>query len=416
MSESSKTSSERTVKAANITPNASEDIVRKLFEFLGPVTNLQLRDSPYKDGSREATIEFQDHEAAMTALHLSGTELGDRILVISFYSTLTSTDINKNNTVNSNNDKIDTSIKDSNNTIHVYHLASTVTEADLSHLLAACGPITKMTLEQDTTQDDSNQQHAIIEFETLQGAVAAIHFNGRLLKDQPINIYRSSSKTTQEDKKDKSRKRSRSPERRSSRGRSIERESSRRRGGERSRSRDRRSDRYSSRRRRSRSSERDIYRRSSRRSRSRDRDRYYSSRRRSSRSNERDRYYSSSSRRSRRSPSRDRDRYATSSSRRVRSRSHDQQPRDRHRDRKRSSSPSGGGSERKDRESSSRRKSKSDESIRLDDSKEKDIDTTQHRASSEDERRRNSKDDTMADEKSTRRDSTSSNNVKQHHD
>ena len=43
-STSTSSSSERTVKVANITSNAAEDIVRKLFEFLGPVTSLQLRD------------------------------------------------------------------------------------------------------------------------------------------------------------------------------------------------------------------------------------------------------------------------------------------------------------------------------------------------------------------------------------
>ncbi|KAG2217881.1 hypothetical protein INT45_005537, partial [Circinella minor] len=188
---SNSNNSEQTVKVANITFNATEDIIRKLFEFLGPITSLQLRDSPYKDGSREAIIEFQDHDTATTALHLSGTELGDRILVISFYSS-TPTPFYKPNVST-------TTTKDNENTIHVYHLSPTVTETDLSHLLSPCGPIIKMTLEKDG-QDEWNS--AMIEFETLQGAVAAVHFNGRLLKDQPISIYRhSNSQSSQDEKK-----------------------------------------------------------------------------------------------------------------------------------------------------------------------------------------------------------------------
>ncbi|KAI8147530.1 hypothetical protein BJV82DRAFT_350170 [Fennellomyces sp. T-0311] len=172
----SDSSSERTVKAANITPNATEDVIRTLFEFLGPVTHLQLKDSPYNDGSLEATIEFQDHQAAMTALHLSGTELGDRILVISFHSRVTT--LNENGPSETAKDSV----------VHVYQLSPNVITNDLPVLFGACGPITNLTLQEDP--EHAPDLYATIEFATKQGADAAIHFNGRILKDKSIKVCR----------------------------------------------------------------------------------------------------------------------------------------------------------------------------------------------------------------------------------
>jgi hypothetical protein len=70
------------IKVANISSLANEDIVRQLFSFIGEVKSLDLHASPYKDGSQECVIEFTDPTAASVAMHLTGTELGDHMLLV----------------------------------------------------------------------------------------------------------------------------------------------------------------------------------------------------------------------------------------------------------------------------------------------------------------------------------------------
>ncbi|POG78385.1 hypothetical protein GLOIN_2v1538838, partial [Rhizophagus irregularis DAOM 181602=DAOM 197198] len=71
------------VKVANISPLVTEPVLKQLFEFLGEVTTIKLYNSPHGDGVQECTIEFKEASAAVTALHLTGVELGDRTLMVS---------------------------------------------------------------------------------------------------------------------------------------------------------------------------------------------------------------------------------------------------------------------------------------------------------------------------------------------
>ncbi|CAG8690080.1 10884_t:CDS:2, partial [Racocetra persica] len=71
------------VKVANISSLVTEPILKQLFEFLGDVTKIKLYNSPHGDGVQECTIEFKEAYSAITALHLTGVELGDRTLMVS---------------------------------------------------------------------------------------------------------------------------------------------------------------------------------------------------------------------------------------------------------------------------------------------------------------------------------------------
>jgi hypothetical protein len=59
------------------------DTLRALFSLLGPVVDLSMYASPQKDGSQEAVVTFSDPAVVVSALHLTGTLLGDLTLIVS---------------------------------------------------------------------------------------------------------------------------------------------------------------------------------------------------------------------------------------------------------------------------------------------------------------------------------------------
>ncbi|KAF9178043.1 Protein srek1IP1 [Haplosporangium sp. Z 767] len=69
------------MNASKLSPVVTEEMIRKLFEFIGPLDNLVLIPSPLGAGY-EAIIEFQDKDAAFTATHLTGTLFGGRPLSV----------------------------------------------------------------------------------------------------------------------------------------------------------------------------------------------------------------------------------------------------------------------------------------------------------------------------------------------
>ncbi|KAF9425406.1 Protein srek1IP1 [Entomortierella beljakovae] len=69
------------VQASKLSPLVDEDMIRKLFEFIGPLDNLVLIPSPLGSGF-EAIIEYRDKDAAFTATRLTGTLFGGRPLTV----------------------------------------------------------------------------------------------------------------------------------------------------------------------------------------------------------------------------------------------------------------------------------------------------------------------------------------------
>ncbi|KAG0164571.1 hypothetical protein DFQ30_009741 [Apophysomyces sp. BC1015] len=165
-------SNERTVKAANITGEANEEVIRNLFEILGPIKHLQLHESPYHDGAQEAIVEYQEHEAAMTALHLSGTELGDRILVISFSARIPEKQPQPEQ-------------KQQHHILYAYCASSKITRDDLHTFFRPCGSV---NVQWQPSEDTSDGRWAVLDFASAQAADAAIHMNGQLINDKPKNL------------------------------------------------------------------------------------------------------------------------------------------------------------------------------------------------------------------------------------
>ncbi|KAF7725626.1 hypothetical protein EC973_009505 [Apophysomyces ossiformis] len=168
---------ECTVKAANITGEANEEVVRTLFEILGPIKNLELHKSPYHDGAQEAIVEFEEREAAMTALHLSGTELGDRILVISFNARIPE----KPQPTPSQPEQKQHHI------LYAYCPSSKTTKEDLRTFFRPCGTVEIEWLAYEESSS-SESRWAVLDFSSVQAADAAIHMNGQILNDKPM-IY-----------------------------------------------------------------------------------------------------------------------------------------------------------------------------------------------------------------------------------
>lgn len=177
--------------------------------------------SPHGDGLQEALVEFKDVSSAMTALHLSGTELGDRILVVSANYGGLSVDNNvlssqargfapsgahpnltlRNTTPTAStaqvaalralNPVINPTVaqfdpqkaEEISRTVYIGNISSVVTEQELTHHFAACGPVAYVKMAGDPAQPT---RFAFLEFATVAGAHAALSMNGLILADRPL--------------------------------------------------------------------------------------------------------------------------------------------------------------------------------------------------------------------------------------
>ncbi|OZJ03436.1 hypothetical protein BZG36_03183 [Bifiguratus adelaidae] len=164
-----------TVKVANISPLVTPDILRRMFEFLGEVTELVMNASPHGDGFKEATIEYTTPEAAQTALHLSGTELGDRILLVTHA---------RPHPLHLDPTKWD----EMSRTVYVGNLAQTITQDEIATFFGSCGPVTFVKLAGDPTQAT---RYAFVEFATIEAAQAALAMRGSILGDRPVVVNHS---------------------------------------------------------------------------------------------------------------------------------------------------------------------------------------------------------------------------------
>ncbi|RKP06923.1 hypothetical protein THASP1DRAFT_31266 [Thamnocephalis sphaerospora] len=70
---------DRCIKVTHVSGLVTEEIMRQLFEILGEVEELCIPNQP---DLKECEVKFKDSSAAKTALYLTGTELGDRKLMV----------------------------------------------------------------------------------------------------------------------------------------------------------------------------------------------------------------------------------------------------------------------------------------------------------------------------------------------
>ncbi|KAI8922121.1 hypothetical protein DFJ77DRAFT_12415 [Powellomyces hirtus] len=204
------------VKVASVSSLVTEDILQTLFGCLGQVTDLRLYPSHTEDGVQECQVEFADPSAAQTALHLTGTDLGDRTLFVTITAeTLTphplpSTPSLITNTLPSSshfgatispaavdmltrNPNINPSIlqfdpqkaDEISRTVYMGNISTAIGEPELRAYFISCGEIVavKMAGEQGQVH-----RYAFMEFANQEAAAKALQLNGMMVGERPVKV------------------------------------------------------------------------------------------------------------------------------------------------------------------------------------------------------------------------------------
>ncbi|CAG8646440.1 8083_t:CDS:2 [Rhizophagus irregularis] len=243
------------VKVANISPLVTEPVLKQLFEFLGEVTTIKLYNSPHGDGVQECTIEFKEASAAVTALHLTGVELGDRTLMVSSttapagihntsyqppvippslppippsispprppqtsktpqsippkpiipplalppFSSNSLAAIRSNPAISPTVAQFDPAkAEEISRTVYIGNINSSISEPELTQFFSACGPVAYVKMAGDPAQPT---RFAFLEFATYEGAQAAMQMNGVMLGDRPLKVNHSKNAINKTPKK-----------------------------------------------------------------------------------------------------------------------------------------------------------------------------------------------------------------------
>ncbi|KAK9702852.1 hypothetical protein K7432_011051 [Basidiobolus ranarum] len=181
-------------KVSNISSLVSETILKKVFEFLGEVVSFRLYPS-VKDGLQECIVEFKESSSALTALHLTGTTLGEESLVVTkcFIEESTvpiCTPTIVNNTVNTPSTPTydATKVEEITRTVYVGNINTNITEAELIKFFSTCGPVIYVKMAGDAAQPT---RFAFLEFSNIPAAQMALNMNGVLLGERPLKINHS---------------------------------------------------------------------------------------------------------------------------------------------------------------------------------------------------------------------------------
>ncbi|KAI9007031.1 hypothetical protein CLU79DRAFT_778962 [Phycomyces nitens] len=147
-----------TVQAINLPTQIDQQSLVQLFSIFGTILNLELKTG--LDGSHNCMVTFDTCTAANTALHLSGTLMGDKILVIGLLGHLKSTPL-------ASPPWIPMPIVEGtlDNCVKISHLPAHTTSHDIQQFFRLLNPVSI-----DRTHD-----RAIVTFATPEQAEAALH-------------------------------------------------------------------------------------------------------------------------------------------------------------------------------------------------------------------------------------------------
>ncbi|KAJ3138559.1 Protein srek1IP1 [Geranomyces variabilis] len=204
------------VRAVGISALATEHILHTLFSFLGTVRELKLSQSPTEPGVQNAFIEFEDPAAAVAALHLTGTQLGDRALFVTISTQLpqqppslvipaatgsgglaahtaplsatssSGTPLFRNPNLTATILHHDPQKADEiSRTIYIGNIPHEASEADLRATFAACGDIIAVKIAGDAHQ---TSRFAFMEFATEEAAGKAMLLNGVVVRDRAVKV------------------------------------------------------------------------------------------------------------------------------------------------------------------------------------------------------------------------------------
>ncbi|KAJ3337901.1 Protein srek1IP1 [Gonapodya sp. JEL0774] len=164
------------IQVANVSSLVSESLLRSLFQYLGDVKSLSLSPSPLSSSIQEGTVEFNSSASATAALHLTGTEFGDRTLMV---TTITSEPptlpaaIRGVKSVGSSLQPggylgvslVDPAKADAiSRTVYVGNVATAASEEELLAVFENCGAVTASKVAGDPSKDT---RFAFVEFGDL---------------------------------------------------------------------------------------------------------------------------------------------------------------------------------------------------------------------------------------------------------
>ncbi|KAI9227341.1 MAG: hypothetical protein DHS80DRAFT_31877 [Piptocephalis tieghemiana] len=192
-------SASQRIKVNGISSVVDTEILRALFSLLGSIEDLQLYPSPQNDGSQEAVISFNDRSIALSALHLTGTQLGDRTLIISILAGSPPDAASQSANPISPSPPIVASglgtgpyaqmdlekAEEVARTAYVGNLPNHITEMELLQLFASCGSIVAVKLAGDP---NLNSRFAFIEFNYASSTLKAVSMSGSMLGDRKLRI------------------------------------------------------------------------------------------------------------------------------------------------------------------------------------------------------------------------------------
>ncbi|KAJ3054511.1 Protein srek1IP1 [Rhizophlyctis rosea] len=213
------------VKVANISPVVTREVLADLFSLLGDIRSLNLQQSSHNDGNLECIVEYIDPIAAITALHLTGTDLGDRTL---FVTNAGSTSLPKTAPIPlppapANASPVTSSVTASPSaavrnsiihptvlhfdpakaeeiarTVYIGNISSSISEQELTEVFAACGPVAYVKMAGDPQQA---ARFAFLEFATQEGATQALTLNNVLMGDRALKVNHSKNAINKTPKK-----------------------------------------------------------------------------------------------------------------------------------------------------------------------------------------------------------------------
>ncbi|ORY52693.1 hypothetical protein BCR33DRAFT_325749 [Rhizoclosmatium globosum] len=212
-----------TVKVSNISPLVSAETLRELFAHLGTIESIQdLGASQFSANTKEALVTFEDASAAEIAMHLTGTELGDKMLLVTSHAAVVSPAVSlplalaphpiqpiqpiihstslignalgqgvpgtniKNPYVTPQLYTVDPVKADEiGRTIYVGNISLLISEADLTQMFSACGPVTFIKMAGDPAH---GCRFAFVEFAVVEAANEAISLHGTTLAERPLKV------------------------------------------------------------------------------------------------------------------------------------------------------------------------------------------------------------------------------------
>ncbi|KAJ2738565.1 hypothetical protein GGI20_006255, partial [Coemansia sp. BCRC 34301] len=224
------------IKVTNISRHVDSVILTKLFSFIGEIAHLELRTSAINPEVQEAVVEFQEAHSIKAALFLSGTEIGDRALVVSEDAamlpaavaalgigayggtrqqqgmvgsahalplanpsvvammaarprTLQAIPGNLASVIHPSILQFDPmKAEEISRTIYVGNIASSVVEQQLMDFFSVCGPVAYVKMAGDGLQPT---RFAFVEFADMPTAQAALQMNSMVLADRPLKVNHS---------------------------------------------------------------------------------------------------------------------------------------------------------------------------------------------------------------------------------